>query len=351
MIAYRMVIISVTLAILLFIMACGTYNRQMNDITEEGESYILPDKEMEHLIKQMDIIQEKKIYSAFLPSKPDEEPLLDESYDSYPYGLTIAGYEPYKAYNTTGVKNISKFSTGVWDVKFIGFSADSKYMLYELGSEYYVMDLYPEDKGKTIAYKTRDKQEAKAYSEAGFIETYNYDEEADQYLKSDFFWFRVDRYQTETKKGFYVSIYDVNSTEYEYLIFSSTSGWAASLGDVSDYDFYFSPDKSWVVVQPYFADYVYDYGFILINVRKEYAKLLKKQAIDRYRSKQYEGSLTRYRQAIQLYPGTAEMFYDCAVLMKRMGMADYPIFAEKAVSIKPSKYSKKAVKDGLLSSD
>ncbi len=337
----------VGLCILLILVSCNDYN-DLNAENPEEESYIIPDSDMEKLIDNINRMQDEKIYSSFIKNEDDVNPNITDNKDDYQYGVSIAGYESYQDYNPMSVKDISKLSTGVWDVKFIGFSANSKYMLYELGSEFYIMDLYQKDKDNTIAYKTDDKQEAKAYSKGGFIETYHYDKNKDLFLKNDYFHFRVDRYQTETRKGFYVSIYDVNSKDDEYLIYSSTSGWAASLGDVNDYDVYFSPDNSWAVIQPYFDDYVYDYGFILINVRREYSKLLKKQAIDNYRNKKYQDALTKYRQSIQLYPATAEMFYDCAVLMKKLDMEDYPIFARKAVSLKPSKYSTKAVKDGLL---
>ncbi len=342
----------------LSICSCDYY--QMRSILNNDDNtnkVVLANEEVNKIIARINSECDKDLYVAFEDSKyNDKTSQKNKSKDDFNYGLEIAEYKPYTHYSKMSCMEISKFTIGEWkEVSFVGFSTDSMYMVYQLGSDYYVKYLYSKSKDTgrkrvrtDFAYECSSKQEA-IESVGDIVEVYNYDTKKDESLKKNNINLRVSEYAGEEKNGFYISIYDVKNKKYERLIYSKKlSKKAKPLGKVKRFDLYFTPDKSWAVVHPYFDNCNYDYGFFLVNIRREYSEILKIQAIDNYKLKKHEEALTKYRQCIQLYPAAAEIYYDCATLMKMLGLPNYSKFAEKAVKLKPKKYSDRAYKDGLI---
>jgi len=220
--------------------------------------------------------------------------------------------------------------------------------VFELSSEFFVMDLYEDTFEDSIIFESTSKEAAKGYVGSEVQDLWSYDLSINENIKNNLFWFIVDKFANQEKKGFYIALYSADS-DVKFSIFSRKIDNIDQMGNISEVDIYFSPDKGWAVLHPFFEEYNYDYGFVIVNIRENYSKILKKEAINKYNEGDYKSSLTKYRQSLYLSPGTPETYYNCAVLLKNLNKkeSEYLPFVKKAILLN-SNLIPRAKKDGFI---
>lgn len=335
-----------------FLISCSDSSKN-NNKDNSSDTVIVSEPDIDKIIENLDKKHEDKIYGNFsdeVGNRNDDEKKETEGgkNDDFQYSIEIKGIGKYEKISPVSIREISQYTMNTLDIQLVGFSDDSKFLIYELSSKFYVMDLYQEDMENSVIFESTSKEAAKSYVESSIQDLLNYDLSINEYIKNNLFWFTVDKFSSEGKKGFYVSLYSINSN-VKFSIFSRRIDEMDKMGNISEIDIYFSPDRGWAVIHPFFDEYNYDYGFLIVNIREHYSKVLKKEAINNYNEGDYKTSLTKYRQSLFLAPGTPETYYNCAVLIKSLDKkeSEYMPFVKKAILLN-SKLIPRAKKDGFI---
>lgn len=339
--AVRKFLILPEILLILIMLACD--NEKVYTYIDESEAVVIPDSDIKETMDKLESDYKEKLYNIFTEEYTTPQAEDTETSKGFSYGLPVPGYTEYTNEKSKAVssKEISIFTTGKIDIILNGFSKDSRYLMYSINGTYFVYDLYESKTSDAVIHTGKSRERAKAVMSSGF-EDISYYSENNRKIDFDI---SVKIFNTEKRKGFDIILSNKHVSLKAYTRYIKSID---EMGTVSNLDTYISPGYEWAVIMPSFRNYGFSYGFIVINLRKYYASLLKQEAINHYRSKDYESALLKYKQSIFLYDGTAGMYYDCAVLMKLLKQDGYSLYAQKAVELYPKKYNTKAKKAGLI---
>lgn len=340
--------------LILFIMLIFIVQSCTNEIVNDSElekGIVFADENMKNLIKELYKEQESKIFENPEKNKDVIKDIIEEEETEYKFGIPLSSFPEYQTSGPIDKKEISVFSLKkMANIQFIGFSKNSRYLVYKVDNTYYIMDLNEKNTNRNIVFKDSNLDVIKEYLEKDLIDVWEYDKTINNYLRENYFWFKVATFKSQAKSGFYISMYGVESKK-EFTIFSRKLSSIDEMKKTKKFDVFFSSNKEWLVIHSMFSYYNSDFGFVLINIRKQFAKLLREEAVDEYKKYNFETSLLKFRQSIYLDPEYSKIesvYYDCAVLMKKLNKSGYSLFVEKAISLNSQKYKKKAVEDGLI---